>query len=108
MKRALRQGFLEATDLADYLVSRGVAFREAHEIVGRVVRRCLELQVTLPDLPLEEYQKFSGSFGSDLYEYLTPKIMVARRDVPGGTAPKQVRRALNRVKRVLKQEAENN
>ena len=105
MRQALRQGFLEATDLADYLAERGVPFREAHEIVGRVVRRCLEQGVTLPDLPLEEYRKYSPAFGADLYHFLQPEVMVARRDVPGGTAPKQVRRALARAKRTLRQEA---
>ncbi len=104
MRRALRQGFVEATDLADYLVARGIPFREAHEIVGKVVRRCLELETPLPDLPLEEYQRHSPVFGPDLYAFLRPEVMVARRDVPGGTAPKQVRRALARAKRALRQE----
>jgi len=104
MQRALRQGFLEATDLADYLVARGVPFREAHEIVGKVVRRCLELETTLPELPLEEYQRHAPVFGPDLYTFIRPEVMVARRDVPGGTAPKQVRRALARAKRALRQE----
>ena len=104
MRQALRQGFLEATDLADYLAARGVPFREAHEIMGRVVRRCIELGTTLPDLPLEEYRKYSPVFSSDLYHFLKPEVMAARRDVPGGTAPKQVRRALARAKRMLRQE----
>jgi argininosuccinate lyase len=99
--RAMREGFMEATDLADYLVRRGVAFREAHGVVGRIVRRCIELGRTLGELPLEEYRVFSAAFGEDLYAAIRPETIVAQRDNPGGTAPRRVRAALAKARRRL-------
>jgi argininosuccinate lyase len=94
MAAATRQGFMEATDLADYLVVKGVPFREAHGIIGRIVRHCVTLQTTLPALPLEDYRRFSPKFEADVYAVLTPEAIVRRRNNPGATAPNQVRKAL--------------
>ncbi len=91
-----RQGFATATDLADYLVRRGVAFRDAHEVVGRSVRHAIERGCDLPDLPLDELQQFSEAIEADVYEVLTLEGSVASRDHPGGTAPEQVRLAAER------------
>ncbi len=102
MLAATREGFLEATDLADYLASRGMPFREAHEVVGRIVRRCIELDLTLPELPLAEYRKFSRLFDSALlHETLQPNAIIRRRDTPGGTAPSRVRSALKKARKAL-------
>ncbi|MBW7863849.1 MAG: argininosuccinate lyase [Candidatus Hydrogenedentes bacterium] len=95
--RALREGFMEATDLADYLVRRGVPFREAHSVIGRIVRRCIDLNTTLPELPLEEYRVFSPAFDGDLYQAISPEVIVSQRDNPGATAPRRVKAALRRV-----------
>jgi len=97
--RAMREGFMEATDLADYLVRKGVPFREAHGIIGRIVRRCIELGRTLGELPLGEYRVFSSAFNEDLYAAIRPETIVAQRDNPGGTAPKRVRAALAKARR---------
>ena len=94
MQACAAEGYLAATDLADYLVARKVPFREAHGIAGRVVRRAIDLGVTLEDLPLEEYRCISSLFRRDLYERLKLESVVARRSEAGGTSPGQVRSAL--------------
>jgi len=99
--RALRLGFMEATDLADYLVRKGMPFREAHGVVGRIVRRCIELDTSLPELSLEEYTRHSESFGPDVYEAVTPETMVRLRDTHGATSPRRVKAALRKVLKEL-------
>lgn len=101
MLAAAQEGFLEATDLADYLVTKGMAFREAHGVVGRMVRHCIAHRMRLPEMPLEEMRGFSGLFEGDIFSILTPEAIVARRDNPGGTAPRRVKAALGRTKRRL-------
>jgi argininosuccinate lyase len=91
MREAARQGFSTATDLADYLVRRGVAFRDAHEIVGRAVRQATEQGCDLADLPLAELQALSGHIEGDVFDVLTVDGSIAARDLPGGTAPRRVR-----------------
>lgn len=105
MARALREGFMEATDLADYLVRKGVPFREAHGIIGRIVRRCIELGVTLAELPPEEYRLHCAAFGTDLRDAISPEAIVAQRNTPGGTAPARVRAALRKARRRLARES---
>ena len=94
MRQAAGGDFTNATDLADYLVRRGVPFRDAHGIVGQVVLRCIEEQKCLEELPLEEYKEFSPKFAPDLYEFIDISACVARRSVPGGPAPDAVDQAL--------------
>jgi len=91
MREAARQGFSTATDLADYLVRQGVAFRDAHEIVGKAVRQATDKGCDLADLSLVELQALSGHIGEDVFEVLTVDGSMAARDLPGGTAPKRVR-----------------
>lgn len=99
MERATRHGFMEATDLADYLAMKGVPFREAHGIVGRIVRHCVAAKTTLPDLPLDVYQQHSPHFERDVYQVLDPRAIVSRRNNPGATAPSQVARALKQARK---------
>ncbi|WP_018175076.1 MULTISPECIES: argininosuccinate lyase [unclassified Thioalkalivibrio] len=89
---ATRKGFATATDLADYLVGRGVAFRDAHEVVGRAVRVAQDRGVDLAELPLADLQAISDAVGDDVYTVLTPEGSAAARNLTGGTAPEQVRR----------------
>jgi len=96
MRAAARQGFSTATDLADYLVRRGIAFRDAHEIVGKAVAFGLREQRDLADLTLEELRQFSAAIGADVFDVLTLDGSVAARDHLGGTAPAQVRAAIAR------------
>ena len=88
---ATTRGFATATDLADYLVERGVAFRDAHEVVGRAVRLAQERGVDLAQLSLGELQQLSAAVGEDVHGVLTAEGSVAARRVTGGTAPEQVR-----------------
>jgi argininosuccinate lyase len=90
MEKALKGGFLNATDLADHLVSKGVPFRKAHEIVGRAVRHCIAENKALEDLTLEELKGFSPSVGPEVLRMLSMRSCVERRSTYGGTAPDQV------------------
>lgn len=94
MRAAASSGFLNATDLADYLVKKGMPFREAHEAVGRLVRSAEERGVGLEDLPLETMREVSALIDPDVYTALTLEACLAAKDVPGGTAPRRVREAL--------------
>lgn len=94
MRLATRQGYLTATDLADYLVTRGVPFREAHGVVAGLVRLGEAGGRALDELTLDELRQASPTFAADAFEALDIDRSVARRDVPGGTAPEQVATAL--------------
>ena len=98
MQAAAARGFATATDLADYLVRRGVPFRDAHEIVGRAVRHGIETGNDLAQLPLEALKRFSPLIEADVYQVLTLEGSIRARDHVGGTAPKQVRAALQRAR----------
>ena len=98
MADALRQGFATATDLADYLVRKGLPFRDAHETVGLAVRRAEELGVDLPQLPLAELRAFSPMIDEDVFSVLTVAGSLAARNHVGGTAPEQVRAAVARAR----------
>lgn len=94
LARAAAAGFSLATDVADYLVARGVPFREAHGIVGQVVQRCLATGHDLATLPLDDYRAISPAFGEDVRQ-IDVWTSVGQRDVPGGTAPNRVSEALH-------------
>lgn len=101
MEAATKQDFSNATELADYLAAKGVPFREAHEIVGKLVLTCIEKGIFLADLPLEVYQKASPLFESDIYEALNPYTAVDRRNSAGGTGFAEVRKAVANAKKRL-------
>jgi argininosuccinate lyase len=96
MRAAARQGFSTATDLADYLVRRGIAFRDAHEIVGKAVGFGVREGRDLAEMSLDELQRFSPAIGADVFDVLTLEGSVAARNHLGGTAPAQVRAAIAR------------
>ncbi len=97
-REAARRGFATATDLADYLVRQGVAFRDAHDIVGRAVRYGIEQGRDLAAMTLAELQAFSGAIGEDVFEVLTLEGSMQARDHIGGTAPEQVRQQTARAR----------
>ena len=101
MYRAAGAGYSTATDLADYLVRRGVAFRDAHEIVGRAVHLAIERHTTLDALPLADLQTLSPAIGEDVYESLTLEGSINARDHFGGTAPVQVKARIQQAKEKL-------
>jgi argininosuccinate lyase len=102
MRAAVLEGHATATDLADYLVRKGVPFRDAHDVVGRAVRAAEAAGVDLAALPLATLRSFSKKIGSDVQRILTPEGSVAARRHPGGTAPAQVRRAVARARKRLR------
>jgi len=86
MRQAAAEGFGTATDMADYLAAKGIPFRQAHEIVGRIVRACLEQARTLEDLSLAELRSFSPLFDTDVFAIIALETAVDRRQVRGGPA----------------------
>ncbi len=94
------ESYMLATDLADYLVGKGVPFREAHAIMRRLCQHCETEAVALADLTLAQYQKFSPHFATDVYD-ITAIASVTARDNPGGTAPGRVDEGLQRAKAIL-------
>ena len=101
MRAAALQGFATATDLADYLVKKGLPFRDAHEAVAHAVRSCEQRGCDLADLSLEELQRFAPQVEADVHAALTLEGSVAARSHVGGTAPTQVRAAIARLKTQL-------
>jgi len=103
MRIAALQGFSTATDLADYLVRKGLAFRDAHEVVGRAVRLGVDSKRDLSEMELSELQSFHPSIEADVFDVLTLEGSVNARNHLGGTAPEQVRAAVVRARQTLKQ-----
>ncbi|MBI4588511.1 MAG: argininosuccinate lyase [Candidatus Rokubacteria bacterium] len=98
MREAAGAGYSTATDLADYLVRRGLPFRQAHEVVGRVVRHAIDATRPLQRLSLEEFRRFSPLFAADVFDAISVEASLRARSAPGGTAPEAVRRALAEAK----------
>jgi argininosuccinate lyase len=101
MRAAAGEGFATATDLADYLVRKGVPFRDAHEAVAKAVRHAESEHRDLSELPLAVLQRFSPLIGDDVYAVLTLEGSVASRNQPGGTAPEQVKAAIRAARASL-------
>jgi len=100
MRKAAEDGFITATDLADYLVHKGMPFRKAHEVVGRAVLRATELGCGLVDMPIGEYTKLSPLIQEDVYDSLSVEASVKRRTSYGGTAPSNLRKRLTVLKKI--------
>jgi argininosuccinate lyase len=101
MRAAALQGYATATDLADYLVKKGLPFRDAHEAVARAVRACVDKNCDLSDLTLDEMRAFSPLIEQDIFRVLTLEGSVAARDHIGGTAPNQVRATITQLRAQL-------
>ena len=101
ISQAMQTDYILATDLADYLVKKGMPFREAHGVVGRLGEYAMSKGKNFRELDLEEYNKFSPLFSDDVYE-ITPESSVKARNVTGGTSPQQVAKALARTRRLIK------
>ena len=102
MRSAAANGFLNATDAADYLVKKGLPFREAYNIVGRLVRLCAERGRTLETLELKEYRDISPVFSEDVFDAIALETCVGARNVPGGPAPEAVCAHINETKKFIK------
>ena len=98
MKDAAGAGFSTATDVADYLVRKGLPFRDAHEVVGKAVRYCIENEMDLPELSLAEWQLFSSRIENDIFDSITLEASVNARKATGGTALERVKAEIARAK----------
>ena len=105
LNQAVAEDFSNATDVADYLVTKDVPFREAYNLVGKVVKTSLAAGKLLKDLSLEEWQALHPAFEADIYEAITPAQVVSARNSAGGTGFEQVRIALQRAETLLEQTA---
>jgi argininosuccinate lyase len=102
-RKAAERGYILATDLADYLVQKGETFRAAHEIIGKLVNYAAKKGKTFAELDIKEYQKYSPLFGGEVYK-ITVESSLSARDVVGGTAPKRVKQALLKARRMVGRE----
>ena len=91
MAESAKRGFTNATDAADYLVNHGVPFRDAHGIIGQLVLMCIDRGISLDELPLEEYKKISPVFEEDIFDAISMKTCVERRNIIGAPGPKAMR-----------------
>ncbi|HHY72727.1 MAG TPA: argininosuccinate lyase [Bacillus bacterium] len=101
LQETVKADFSNATELADYLATKGMPFREAHEVVGKLVFTCIQRGIYLLDLSMDDYKEASALFAEDIYEVLQPKTVVARRNSLGGTGFEQVKSALDKAKKAL-------
>ena len=101
MRAAAAKGFINATDCADYLVKKGLPFRDAYKITGTLVAICIERGTTLEELPLEDYRKLCGTFEEDVYEAIKLENCVNSRKVPGGPAPEAVRNQIDFIRQAI-------
>ncbi|MFS3914447.1 argininosuccinate lyase [Bacillus australimaris] len=101
MKKATKEDFSNATEVADYLAKKGMPFREAHEIVGKLVYTCIQKGIYLTDLPFETFTEASDLFEQDIYTVLDPYVAVEKRTSAGGTGFKQIQLALEKAKACL-------
>ena len=104
MRKAAAGGFINATDCADYLVSKGIPFRDAYKITGALVALCIEKNTTLEELSLDEYKKLSDKFDDGVYDAVNLDRCVNCRTSEGGPAPENVHREAARIKELLKHE----
>jgi argininosuccinate lyase len=103
MRKAINNDFSNATDIADYLVRKGLPFRDAHEVIGKIVLYAIQSNKFLLDLSFEEYQGFSPLFEEDIYVVLAPEHVVSVRNSFGGTAPEQVEKQIKLAEGKLQQ-----
>ena len=101
MRKAAAAGFINATDCADYLVGKGIPFRDAYGITGQLVRQCIEQGTTLEALPLEAYREVSPAFDEGVYKAIDLLNCVERRNLPGGPAPAAVKAQIAGVRAQL-------
>jgi argininosuccinate lyase len=97
MREAVDRDFSNATDLADYLVGKGIPFRQCHEIIGKLVLHCIQQRMVLLELPLDTFREFAPEFGPEVYDILQPDHVVNARAGYGGTAFRQVSEAITRA-----------
>ena len=105
MRNAAAKGFINATDCADYLVKKGLPFRDAYKITGTLVHTCIEKNLTLETLPLEDYKALCDTFDEDIYDAISLETCVMQRKAAGGPAPESVRAQIGYVRARLDEKA---
>ena len=103
MEASAKNGFTNATDAADYLVNHGVPFRDAHGIIGQLVLLCIDRGISLDELPLEDYKKISPVFQQDIYEAISMKTCVEKRNTLGAPGEEAMQRVIKANARYLKE-----
>lgn len=99
MSEATQKGFLAATDIADYLAGKGIPYRQAHKIVGKIVKDCEKKSRQFEDLTLEEWKKYSPLFKEDIFDFIRIEKCIERRNIIGGTARKQIKKQIEKAKK---------
>lgn len=107
MKKSASGGFTNSTDVADYLVKKGIAFRNAHEIVGKIVLHCIDKDIAIDDLSMEEFKNFSPIFEEDIYNAIDLLTCVEERSVIGGPSSLSVKMQIEVLKKFIKENKEN-
>jgi argininosuccinate lyase len=107
MYRAAQKGFINATDLADYLTKKGMPFRSAYKVTGSIVSDCIRRGIVLEDMAIDEYKNYSELFSDDLYEEISLKTCVAKRISEGATGYKSVEIQLEGFNQFLKDKKGN-
>ena len=100
--KSTEKGFLQATEIADYLARKNVPFRTAHGIVRQIVHYCTDNNKTLPELSIDEYKKFSKDIEKDLYKYIDVKNIVNAKTSLGGTSKKSILKQISELKKIIK------
>ena len=107
MKKSASGGFTNATDVADYLVKKGMPFRNAHEVVGKIVLYCIDNDIAIDDLTIEEFNKFSSIFEEDIYNAIDLLTCVEERSVIGGPSSSSVKIQIEILEKFIKTNKEN-
>lgn len=102
MYKAAQGGFTNATDIADYLVKKGIPFRNAHEIIGKMVLYCIGNNKAIDELTMEEFKGFSDLIGEDVYKEISLETCVSGRNLPGGPAKERVLAAIQSGREFIK------
>ncbi len=96
MYKAAQGGFTNATDMADYLVKKGIPFRSSHEIIGKMVLYCINQDKAIAELSMEEFNQFSDKIEDDVYSQISLEKCVSSRNLPGGPAAESVKRSIEK------------
>lgn len=102
MKKAAEESYINATDLADYLVEKGMPFREAHSLVGTIIKEAIQKGVYLKDIELADYKQYSQAIDKDVYKYLDVKTSIERHNSQGATSTKQLQAQIKKAEKILK------
>jgi argininosuccinate lyase len=104
MRQSASTGFTTATDLAEYLVKKGIPFRNAHKITGKIIAYCINNNKNIESLSIEEFKKFSDFFSNDIYNYLSPENSINNKISEGSTSEKEILKNIKRLKQIIKYE----